>query len=81
MLCVLKGGYRFFADLQDELAVINSSQNSGGSIRLAVEFVRLKSYENAGRAGEVRIVGADNLENLKGMEGICCLRRFQRPIR
>lgn len=41
-LCVLKGGYKFFTDVIDKIKIINS--NSGRSVRLAVDFIRLKSY-------------------------------------
>lgn len=41
-LCVLKGGYKFFADLLDYIKVLN--QNSDKSVPLTVDFIRLKSY-------------------------------------
>lgn len=65
-LCVLKGGYRFFADLHDKLSIINSSDNSGGSIFMTVDFIRLKSYENTDSTGDVKVIGGYNLETLKG---------------
>nr|XP_045604367.1 hypoxanthine-guanine phosphoribosyltransferase-like [Procambarus clarkii] len=63
-LCVLKGGYRFFTDLLDKLAVLNRSQ--AFSVPLYVDFIRLKSYENADSTGEIRVVGGDNMVNLCG---------------
>ncbi|KAK7483905.1 hypothetical protein BaRGS_00024789, partial [Batillaria attramentaria] len=41
-LCVLKGGYKFFTDLLDKIKVIN--RNSGQSVPMSVDFIRLKSY-------------------------------------
>uniref|UniRef100_A0A3Q2DWR0 Hypoxanthine phosphoribosyltransferase n=1 Tax=Cyprinodon variegatus TaxID=28743 RepID=A0A3Q2DWR0_CYPVA len=41
-LCVLKGGYKFFADLLDYIKVLN--HNSDKSVPLTVDFIRVKSY-------------------------------------
>lgn len=41
-LCVLKGGYKFFADLLDYIKSLN--QNSDKSVPLTVDFIRVKSY-------------------------------------
>lgn len=41
-LCVLKGGYKFFADLLDYIKALN--RNSDKSIPMTVDFIRLKSY-------------------------------------
>ena len=41
-LCVLKGGYKFFADLLDYIKALN--RNSDQSIPMTVDFIRLKSY-------------------------------------
>ena len=59
-LCVLKGGYKFYSDLQDKLNMLNS-HNSEGSVQISTEFVRLKSYENTGSTDEVKIVGKKKL--------------------
>ncbi|KAK3526227.1 hypothetical protein QTP70_017782 [Hemibagrus guttatus] len=40
-LCVLKGGYTFFADLMDYIKALN--RNSDKSVPLTVDFIRLKS--------------------------------------
>lgn len=45
-LCVLKGGYKFFADLMDFIKTLN--QNSDKSVPLTVDFIRLKSYSVSG---------------------------------
>lgn len=42
-LCVLKGGYKFFADLLDYIKALN--RNSDRSIPMTVDFIRLKSYQ------------------------------------
>ncbi|NWX84053.1 HPRT phosphoribosyltransferase, partial [Nothoprocta ornata] len=41
-LCVLKGGYKFFADLLDHIKVLN--QNGDKSVPITVDFVRIKGY-------------------------------------
>lgn len=41
-LCVLKGGYKFFADLLDYIKALN--QYSDKSVPLTVDFIRVKSY-------------------------------------
>ncbi|KAB0341967.1 hypothetical protein FD754_018893, partial [Muntiacus muntjak] len=45
-LCVLKGGYKFFADLLDYIKALN--RNSDKSIPMTVDFIRLKSYCDLG---------------------------------
>ncbi|POI29148.1 hypothetical protein CIB84_007102, partial [Bambusicola thoracicus] len=42
VLCVLKGGYKFCADLVEHIK--NLSRNSERFISMKVDFVRLKSY-------------------------------------
>jgi hypoxanthine-guanine phosphoribosyltransferase len=42
-LCILKGGYRFFADLCDKIQAIG--RTSERSIPMVLDFIRLKSYE------------------------------------
>ncbi|GFS12319.1 hypoxanthine-guanine phosphoribosyltransferase, partial [Elysia marginata] len=64
VLCVLKGGYKFFTDLVDKIKVLN--RNSGRSVQMAVDFIRLKSYMNETSTGKIEVIGGDNLETLKG---------------
>jgi len=64
-LCVLKGGYKFFADMLDKINVLNSN-HSEGSVQVSVDFIRVKSYENDKSAGEVNIIGLDKLDSLAG---------------
>lgn len=42
VLCVLKGGYQFCADLVDRIKAL--SHNSNRSLPMRVHFIRLKSY-------------------------------------
>lgn len=42
VLCVLKGGYQFCADLVDRIKAL--SRNSSRTIPMRVHFIRLKSY-------------------------------------
>ncbi|XP_062067456.1 phosphoribosyltransferase domain-containing protein 1 isoform X2 [Lepus europaeus] len=44
VLCVLKGGYKFCADLVEHLK--NISRNSDQFVSMKVDFIRLKSYRN-----------------------------------
>lgn len=64
VLCVLKGGYRFCQDLMHFLNSLN--RNSGRSIQMGLDFIRLKSYKNEESTGEVQVIGSDNLQLLKG---------------
>lgn len=64
VLCVLKGGYKFFADLLDKIKQLN--RNSEESVPLAIDFIRLQSYKNDKSQGEIQVIGGDRLENLKG---------------
>lgn len=63
-LCVLKGGYKFFADLVDRLKELNTI--SAEPVPLKVDFVRLKSYEDDRSTGEIQVIGGDALESLAG---------------
>ncbi|XP_032380466.1 hypoxanthine phosphoribosyltransferase 1, like isoform X2 [Etheostoma spectabile] len=63
-LCVLKGGYKFFADLLDYIKALN--QNSDKSVPLTVDFIRVKSYCNDQSTNNVKVIGGDELSNLSG---------------
>jgi len=54
-ICILKGGYRFFADLCDKIQTIG--RNSDRSIPMSMDFIRLRSYEvnNGGFTVDVSI--------------------------
>ncbi|XP_032252568.1 phosphoribosyltransferase domain-containing protein 1 isoform X1 [Phoca vitulina] len=64
ILCVLKGGYKFCADLVEHLK--NISQNSDRFVSMKVDFIRLKSYKNDQSMGEMQIIGGDDLSTLAG---------------
>ncbi|CAI9728239.1 hypoxanthine-guanine phosphoribosyltransferase-like [Octopus vulgaris] len=64
VLCVLKGGYKFFADLLDKIKQLN--RNSEESIPISIDFIRLQSYKNDKSQGSIQVIGGDRLENLKG---------------
>jgi len=64
-MCVLKGGYKFFSDLLDRISSLNSN-HADGSVQLALDFIRLKSYENDKSTNEIQILGLSNLESLEG---------------
>ncbi|XP_005406462.1 PREDICTED: hypoxanthine-guanine phosphoribosyltransferase-like [Chinchilla lanigera] len=63
-LCVLKGGYTFFADLLDYIKALN--RNHDKSIPMTVDFIRLKSYCNDQSTGDIKIIGGDDLSTLTG---------------
>lgn len=46
-LCVLKGGYKFFADLTDRIQSKNRT-NGHKSLPMMIDFIRLKSYHVSG---------------------------------
>ncbi|XP_029688172.1 phosphoribosyltransferase domain-containing protein 1b [Takifugu rubripes] len=64
VLCVLKGGYQFCADLVDRIKAL--SHNSQRSIPMRVHFIRLKSYLNDCSTEDLHIVGAEDLSFLAG---------------
>uniref|UniRef100_A0A673VJ52 Phosphoribosyl transferase domain containing 1 n=1 Tax=Suricata suricatta TaxID=37032 RepID=A0A673VJ52_SURSU len=64
VLCVLKGGYKFCADLVEHLK--NISRNSDRFISMKVDFIRLKSYRNDQSMGEMQIIGGNDLSTLAG---------------
>lgn len=66
LLCVLKGGFTFFAALQHALINLCAHQRTGtAKYQFSFDFVRVKSYEGTASTGNVQITGAD-LSNLKG---------------
>ncbi|TEA38698.1 hypothetical protein DBR06_SOUSAS610036, partial [Sousa chinensis] len=65
-LCVLKGGYKFFADLLDYIKALN--RNSDRSIPMTVDFIRLKSYCNDQSTGDIKVIGGDDLSTLTGKD-------------
>ncbi|XP_058701895.1 hypoxanthine-guanine phosphoribosyltransferase-like isoform X1 [Poecile atricapillus] len=62
-LCVLKGGYKFFADLLDQIKALN--QNGDKSVPVTVDFVRIKSYCNETPAEKISFIG-EELSTLSG---------------
>ncbi|KAG7517773.1 hypoxanthine-guanine phosphoribosyltransferase [Solea senegalensis] len=61
-VCVLKGGFKFFADLLDYIKVLN--RNSDQSIPMTVDFIRIKSYSNGQSTGEIKVIGGDDFSTL-----------------
>ncbi|KAA0718847.1 Hypoxanthine-guanine phosphoribosyltransferase [Triplophysa tibetana] len=64
VLCVLKGGYQFCADLVERIKVLCC--NSSKTLPMRVDFIRLKSYLNDQSTQDLRIEGAENLPVLSG---------------
>uniref|UniRef100_W5M6I3 Phosphoribosyltransferase domain-containing protein 1 n=1 Tax=Lepisosteus oculatus TaxID=7918 RepID=W5M6I3_LEPOC len=66
VLCVLKGGYKFCADLVEFIKVL--SRSSDKSLLMRVNFIRLKSYCNDQSTEDIQIIGGDDLTVLTGKD-------------
>ncbi|CAH2282251.1 phosphoribosyltransferase domain-containing 1 [Pelobates cultripes] len=64
VLCVLKGGYKFCADLVEHIK--NLSRNSERFISMRVDFIRLRSYCNDKSTEDLQIIGEEELSKLTG---------------
>ncbi|XP_046708261.1 phosphoribosyltransferase domain-containing protein 1b isoform X2 [Silurus meridionalis] len=64
VLCVLKGGHQFCADLVERIQVLN--RNSKRSLLMTVDFIRLKSYMNDQSMPDLQMIGAESLSVLAG---------------
>ncbi|XP_051909724.1 phosphoribosyltransferase domain-containing protein 1-like isoform X1 [Hippocampus zosterae] len=64
VLCVLKGGYKFCADLVECIKVLGC--NSNKYLETRVEFIRLKSYLNDQSTEDLHIIGSRDLSFLRG---------------
>jgi len=64
VLCILKGGYKFFSDLMD--CITRLIRSLGLIASVSVDFIRVKSYQNDKSTGKVNIIGGDVLESLEG---------------
>ncbi|XP_067109004.1 phosphoribosyltransferase domain-containing protein 1b [Osmerus mordax] len=64
VLCVLKGGYQFCADLVEKIKAL--SRNSDHTLPMRVNFIRLKSYMNDQSTEDLHIVGVEDLSFLSG---------------
>ncbi|KAK0428894.1 hypothetical protein QR680_011070 [Steinernema hermaphroditum] len=62
VLCILKGSYRFFTTLVDDLTVARHACASP----LVIDFIRAKSYEDTESTGTLQIMGLSSLDELKG---------------
>ena len=57
LLCVLKGGARFFHVLTDTLR--RRAQATHANLRISLEFIKVSSYSNMHSTGQVKIEGID----------------------
>ncbi|PVU96237.1 hypothetical protein BB559_002465 [Furculomyces boomerangus] len=65
--CVLKGGHQFFADLVGFLKKLTNKE--GKHLPIALDFIRVKSYENDSSTGKVQISMTEKeLASLKGKD-------------
>ncbi|MBN3302672.1 HPRT phosphoribosyltransferase, partial [Amia calva] len=76
VLCVLKGGYKFCADLVEFIKVL--SRNSNKSLLMRVDFIRLKSYCNDQSTQDIQITGGEDLSLLKPI--LLCSRLIPKAI-
>ncbi len=77
-LCVLKGGYQFFSDLLDKIRQLYRYRSSSETLskdllderldaqQIRVEFIRLKSYEDEKTTGNIKVIGIESLDSLRG---------------
>lgn len=72
MLCVLKGAYRFFTILVNEL--FNSRCHF--TTTLSIEFIRVKSYENTSSTDNIKITGLSDLNELMGKNILVNIQKF-----
>ncbi|XP_029978735.1 phosphoribosyltransferase domain-containing protein 1 isoform X1 [Sphaeramia orbicularis] len=64
VLCVLKGGYKFCADLVEFIKILG--RNTNNYLETRVEFIRLKSYLNDQSTEDLHIIGSRDLSFLRG---------------
>ena len=62
VICVLRGGSRFFNDLLEQFDKLNTAADGlgGKTIDITVEFIRVKSYAGDQSTGHIKLVGSDN---------------------
>ncbi len=77
-LCVLKGGYQFFTDLLDKIRQLYRYRSSFESPtkgllddrldaqQIRVEFIRLKSDVDEKTTANIKVIGIESLESLRG---------------
>ncbi|VDN99790.1 unnamed protein product [Rodentolepis nana] len=65
-ICVLKGGFRFCADLVD--AMERTIRARGTAINIKPDFVRIRSYVNASSGDDIALVGVENPQDYKGKD-------------
>lgn len=66
-LCVLKGAFRFYNALVDHMLELRRSKNGGNTPYHPIyyDFLRLKSYAGDSSTGDVQVIGANPLAQLK----------------
>lgn len=70
-LCVLKGGYQYFNSLLAKVKQFYQfmsfdGQSDYSTQKITIEFIRVKSYEDDQSTGSLKVIGIENLENLRG---------------
>jgi hypoxanthine phosphoribosyltransferase len=66
LVCVLKGGEKFFSDISHYLDILNSNDKEN-SVPFKNDYLKAKSYQNDKSSGDVTLTMSD-FESLKGKE-------------
>ncbi|CAH6777089.1 unknown_gene_18130 [Phodopus roborovskii] len=74
-VCVLKEGYKIFADLLDYIKALN--RNSDRSIPMTVDFIRLKSYCNDQSTRDIKVI--DTIDTGKTTQTLLSLVKWYNP--
>jgi hypoxanthine phosphoribosyltransferase len=65
VLCVLKGGHQFFADLINQIKKLNT--RLGRSVPLSLDFIKVRSYHNMEQSSQIKIsMTSEELTDLRG---------------
>merc|ERR1712126_29874 len=64
IICVLRGGYRFFNDLLHYFDKLNTAASSHGqTLEITIEFIRVKSYVGDRTTGQIEIQGVEEWDH------------------
>jgi hypoxanthine phosphoribosyltransferase len=67
-ICVLKGSYRFFTTLVDELSDVRYACKT----QISIDFIRAKSYEDTETTGTLQLIGLSSMDELKDQNVLVC---------
>jgi len=64
VICVLRGGYRFFNDLLHYFDKLNATKSEGKTLEITIEFIRVKSYVGDQTTGQIEIKGVEEWDHI-----------------